>query len=278
MNNKKVAEQMPKYLYHYTTIDSLALILKDKKIKFSPLTSLDDLREEQTSDAQQYGRYVFVSSWTEDKLESIPMWNMYSNLESGVRIELPAMPFEEYVVSEDIVVNKIPEQLLYLYNQGDIDIEPTINIAKGPYFIIKHMPMLYKINYTKTSFSQKAKLKSVFNSDIEEKLAQLGKNKRIYWGFQKEWRYVLILLPVTYEEKTEEAPGKQKKLSTIEDTFFYIPFKYYYLLLSDAAYQKMKIVLSPKISNGNRVLVELLKEKYNCKMKIHESELKGNLR
>jgi hypothetical protein len=276
-DRKKSTEKIPEFLYHYTTIDTLALILKEKKIKFSPLNSLDDLQEDQTSDAQQYGRYVFVSSWTEEKMESIPMWNMYSSLESGVRIGLPAMPFEEYSLSSDVVVNHIPDQILSMYKQGDIDIESYFDIAKSPYFILKHMPMLYKINYSEPALQKKSNLKYVLNAGIEEKLAQLGRYKRIYWGFQKEWRYVLLLLPIGGYGKND-AKSNYRKISTIENTFFYIPFKFYYLLLNRDAYKKMEIVLSPKISKGNRVLIELLKEKYNNAMKIKESSLKGELR
>jgi hypothetical protein len=211
-------------------------------------------------------------------MESIPMWNMYSSLEGGVRIGLPVMPFKEYGLSSDIVVSSIPDQILHLYKQGDIDIE-SYDIAKSPYFILKHMPMLYKINYSESAPQHKLKLKHILNSDIEEKLAQLGKHKRIYWGFQKEWRYVLILLPIAWHEEDKKPfSDNKRRISTIENTFFYIPFKFYYLRLNDQAFNTMQIVLSPKFSKGNRVFVELLKENYNRSMKISESRLKGNLR
>ena len=33
---------MPEYLYHYTAVDTLELILKNKTIRFNPLTKMDD--------------------------------------------------------------------------------------------------------------------------------------------------------------------------------------------------------------------------------------------
>ena len=80
------------YLYHYTSVSSLAMILKSKNIRFSPLSVLDD-KEEQM---HNYSKYVFVSSWTDDELESIPMWKMYSSPTEGVRIKLPKYPFYNY--------------------------------------------------------------------------------------------------------------------------------------------------------------------------------------
>ena len=59
------------YLYHYTSVESLALILKNKSFRLSPLSTLDDLQEERVKDSQRFGEYVFVSSWTEDEEELV---------------------------------------------------------------------------------------------------------------------------------------------------------------------------------------------------------------
>lgn len=34
-----------KYLYHYTSIETLALILKNRTIRFSSLATVDDIKE-----------------------------------------------------------------------------------------------------------------------------------------------------------------------------------------------------------------------------------------
>lgn len=49
---------------------------------------MDDLQEQETSDITNVGQFCCISSWTENEAESIPMWKMYSSLESGVRIKL----------------------------------------------------------------------------------------------------------------------------------------------------------------------------------------------
>ena len=85
---------VPSYLYHYTSVDVLALILKNHTIRLHPLSSMDDPQEARNADLKRLGDYIFVSSWTEDSEESIPMWRLYTNPESGVRIKMKANPFE----------------------------------------------------------------------------------------------------------------------------------------------------------------------------------------
>ena len=83
------------YLYHYTNVETLALILSNRTIRFNALNHVDDLQEQETADIRNLGQFCFVSCWTDERNESIPMWKMYGNLESGVRIRMKAFPFLE---------------------------------------------------------------------------------------------------------------------------------------------------------------------------------------
>ena len=84
------------YLYHYTNIETLALILKNRTIRFNSLNNMDDLQEQETADLKNIGQFCYISSWTDDESESIPMWNMYASLNLGVRIKLRKNPFKVY--------------------------------------------------------------------------------------------------------------------------------------------------------------------------------------
>ena len=87
-------------LYHYTTIDALALILKNKTIKFSRLDCVDDLEEGRVeSSGIKLGKHFFASCWTENPEESIPLWKMYSGDSYGVRISLDKDMFKKYHIS-----------------------------------------------------------------------------------------------------------------------------------------------------------------------------------
>ena len=71
-------EESIEFLYHYTSLENLALILKNKTIKFNNLLYVDDMEEAETEDMGLFGRFVYVSCWTMDSEESIPMWNLYT--------------------------------------------------------------------------------------------------------------------------------------------------------------------------------------------------------
>ena len=81
-------ENIPQYLYHYTSVEKLALILQNRTIRFNSLDRMDDLQEKETKDIKNIGQFIYVSAWTSEEKESIPMWNMYSSLDAGVRIRL----------------------------------------------------------------------------------------------------------------------------------------------------------------------------------------------
>lgn len=64
---------------------------------------MDDLQEKEASDIKNIGQFCYVSSWTDDETESIPMWNMYSTLDSGVRIKLKSNPFKLFENTPDSI-------------------------------------------------------------------------------------------------------------------------------------------------------------------------------
>ena len=58
-------------IYHYTTIENLALILKNKTLRFNALTNVDDMDEGITKD-RNLQKFIFVSCWGDNSEESIP--------------------------------------------------------------------------------------------------------------------------------------------------------------------------------------------------------------
>ena len=77
-------------VYHYTSLDVLALILANRTIRFNNLCNLDDPLEkyvksisfsnsEKNDGRVNLGRYCFVSCWSTEEEESISMWDMYGD-------------------------------------------------------------------------------------------------------------------------------------------------------------------------------------------------------
>lgn len=142
----------PKVLYHYTSIESLALILKNKTIRLNSLDKMDDLQENMACDIENLGRIIFVSSWTEQEKESIPMWKIYSNIESGVRISLPANPFVREQTKGKIIKKPINWWGYYVEDDGSstdtfLDIQKLNNKGVMPVEAVEGN-ILKKVSYT----------------------------------------------------------------------------------------------------------------------------------
>lgn len=89
-------------IHQYTSIDSLALILKNKTIRFKRLDKMDDIEEAALSNVGIHlGGFMFVSCWTFNEIESIPLWKMYTPATKGVRISLDKNMFKKHIVTKE---------------------------------------------------------------------------------------------------------------------------------------------------------------------------------
>ena len=87
-------------IHHYTNLETLALVLRNKTIRFNRLDKVDDIEEGNVSpDGVKMGKYTFVSCWTENDEENISLWKMYSGGGIGVRISLEQDMFKECTFS-----------------------------------------------------------------------------------------------------------------------------------------------------------------------------------
>lgn len=86
-------EELPAALYQYTSVESLGKILASRTLRFSRLDTMNDPEEATAADVPLAASSVFVSCWTATEVEQIPMWSMYGQNLTGVRIRLPANMF-----------------------------------------------------------------------------------------------------------------------------------------------------------------------------------------
>lgn len=267
----------PQFLYHYTTVENLALILKNKTIKFTPLDSLDDKTEGLSKDAEPLGRFVYVSCWTDDSSESIPMWNMYSSLSSGVRIKLKSYPFKKYDAKDYSGVirgaDSLPNDSPNRFTLFPPEILWKSNYVPLPLYAVNEF--LYKITYTNDDKLLCPHIIRTESNYTTAAMGVLGKYKDIGWEFQKEYRYVFIVLP---EKFSDMAQMYQQLVANMYDPNFVNPISLFSLDVDDIAFSDMEVTLCPKISTGNRAIVELMKTHLNPSMKIIESTLAGKLR
>ena len=80
-------------LHHYTTVNTLALILRHQTLRFTRLDQFDDVTEGRSLGPFPLGARMFASCWSTGDEESIPQWAMYADSMRGVRLSLRSDPF-----------------------------------------------------------------------------------------------------------------------------------------------------------------------------------------
>lgn len=268
------------YLYHYTSLETLALILSNKTICFNNLLNVDDIEEAETEDMGNFGKFVYVSCWTEDQEESIPLWNLYTPNMHGVRIKLPLFPFKKYRFSKGT----------YYLSE---DVETYINMEKlyneDEVCIVSSQPKLIEVEYTneKNKLFPKIRLESCEGAlqkflsaknlsdigdtfNINYDLSNIGKFKRENWKFQKEWRYTISISPIGMKESNPPSFEKQQNLlKKLEDRNLKVPYQRLFLDLDEDALDKMEIVFGPRMTEAEKVMAKSLIKEYcpNCQYK-----------
>ena len=188
-------------IHHYTSIENLALILKNKTIRFTRLDKVDDSEEAGLSCKNiQLSYYTFVSCWTDSEEESIPLWKMYAGKEMhGIRISLDSDMFLKY---------HIPSGRFYgvdVYSKNEkSSILPIEKIVTKDYLVVPSFndsEMFFKkVLYVDNPFSEMrdvVQIQDMGNGEgaMKMNLKKIGLYKRKCWAFQKEHRFTLTILP-----------------------------------------------------------------------------------
>ena len=223
---------VPEYLYHYTTVESLAMILKSRKIRLGPLTDMDDLQESKCDENYNFARFVFVSAWTEDGVESIPMWNMYAKMDRGVRIRLSGNPIADFEITREALalIGKIEGE----FNPPFRVICPSEELYSAPYFPVPYVKenILQKVVYTNDIELLKPRiLNKTETNGVSLKIGELGKYKSKSWDFQKEWRFKVWINPVGFKDMTElNVEAVNMVLKRMTDDLLPLPIKEFFCL------------------------------------------------
>ena len=230
-------------IFHYTSIETLALILRNRTIRFTRLDKVDDPEEyDITEDGVTPAHYCFASCWTKNQEESLPQWYMYGCGSHGVRIEMDSDMFcvKNSLNGHDYLGG------LEMTNLGDC-IMPVLH----------NQNVLQDIIYVDEMKSVKQK---IFKSFVEQKgihFIEIGVYKSNDWIFQKECRFRLFALPMKpYIAGTYYSPS-EVIANNIPPKVDYIDVP-----LLPKSFSTMKILLGPKVSLGEKIIVESLIKEY----------------
>ena len=275
-------------LYHYTSFDTLALILSNRNICFNSLTNVDDMEEAETADMPNFGKHVFVSCWTDDAQESIALWNLYTPNMHGVRIGLPTFPFKKH---------HFQKGQFFLKDDIDtyIDIAKEFSENKGS--IVPNYPHLIQVQYSnehdllfpkvKTSEPNNAAELFMEAKDMQElshkcpnltlhySFEKLGRYKRTDWSFQREWRYLLMISPMGLQDSNPPSFEKQQELiRRYENPMAKAPYQRFFLELDNQAVEQMEIILGPRISEAEKIYVKSLLKDHGLENNWRDSALR----
>lgn len=265
-------------LFHYTNVPVLALILKNQTIRFNSLDRMDDHQEQMTADLKNVGQFCYISSWTEDSEESIPMWKMYGSMESGVRISLERNPFQIYTNNLEELSRQTNLSIKWGFDKNPETIIPLSEMLQGDFYSAQAISkdLLHKVEYTSDVNKLLPRLKASNKESTSIALNELGKYKNLKWSFQREWRYIIHAIPMPFTRRiTDYGKWGIEFVNDMSSGTAKQPFPFYELKIDKEAFSRMTITLSPNIKPGNRVIVYDLVEKYNPSAKIFESELIG---
>lgn len=279
---------MSSRIYHYTSIESLALILKTKKLRFTRLDKVDDIREAQKHVGINFGKYFFVSCWTKQKTESIPQWNMYSREMQGVRIELPEYPFDSIQLNRDSGTHGIswdgevisPIEIEQFFGDSYFIVPTFLNRKDfaGPVDYVEDVEGLYSKSIIRhvDDFG-----KEILTIDGIPKLPRL---KMKDWGFQDEYRFSLFVMPSVQMTDDAECTTNQKSfkwwaslgnalLNNIDTGVNHIDIP-----LNPLVFNDMSIRLGPLCTPGGKICIEALLNQFAPNARLENSALAGTIR
>lgn len=259
-------EELPRYLYHYTTIETLAMILKNKTIRFNRLDLVNDLLEAYSTDIPRAKECIFVSCWTDQENELIPLWNIYTGNSNGVRIKLPASMFNL-------------QKGLTVYEKGG-----AMTYTNYPYEVIRKGEGLSETNraihgpnkvfYTNTEkyFNVKCLNKYSYNGEKKLKIEpyDLGLIKKKDWEFEQEWRFKISAL-FSFETNYPDNELINDTLLNFED--YNVLTRYIDIPLDKNAFDDCEIILGPNTNEAHFLIVQALLDKYASKATLDRSKL-----
>lgn len=241
-------------IFHYTSIETLALILKNKTIRFSRLDRVDDPDEYSfKEDGITPAHYCFVSCWTKNSKENLPQWYMYGNSTHGVRIEIDSDMFE-------LKGNKL---MPTYFNEM---------FCRTNQFMV--MPVLREgflrdIQYINDVDSIKGKVFYQFTNQHAISFKEIGIYKSQDWAFQQECRFIIHTFPVMPNGLVNTDYTLQNNISPAIN-YIDVPIK-------TECLTNIKVLLGPKVSEAEETIVGALMKRFLGRTDYDYSFYRGKL-
>jgi len=269
-------------LHHYTTVNTLALILRHQTLRLTRLDQFDDVTEGRSLGPFPFGARMFASCWSAAEDESIPQWAMYGDSMRGVRLSLRSDPFTWY-----------PIDIRWHENFQFIDLEAPFSVEQMLSADITLIPTPQMkqtfgqpVNYVPDVSAAIGRFATVSTDDritFQGEGTEIAFLKSDAWAFQQEHRFVLVAAPGPSEAFTGDplAYIESRKIWHRNGVDFMrgIPSPLHIdLKLDHKALMDAKILVGPLAPPGTMEIVESLIDRFAVGATVHESRLRGAIR
>lgn len=261
---------IPKYMYHYTDVETLKKIIETKKIRFTRLDLLNDPYEglHKIGGVESYEsemrQLVYCSCWTNLERESVNLWSIYSDME-GVRIKMKSTLFSERLVLREIRNGFIPIGAInpikvnFLKDNEDMEVKQIY----GPFKI----QYVNEINETYEDVVSE----SIANEGTDDEftmnnvsLEDIGMKKVRHWEYENEWRYKIA--PVKEVHGSNSAFSKEVFEVLITPEYIDVPYK------TDIE----EILVGPKVSEETENDLRIFLKNMGLEISVRRSDIKIN--
>ena len=269
-------------IYHYTTIETLALILKHKTIRFNRLDKVDDLEESMYGSGvrnMKLSKYVFVSCWTNSKEENLSLWKMYAGY-NGIRLAIDEDMFVSFTNEPFNTFRSFFKNLFYFGK--DYMADQYSNKIE-----------LHKVKYIDNPQQQAEKLLEHNNGSITINTTNMGLFKRTEWSIQNEYRYKIQVLPLNFNYihsyNAEQLNGMDRMELTKAnfevtpaiirsfDEEYVLDTEYIDIRMKSDTLNKIVITMGPLTTEADRIIVESLLREYPGS-RVENSKFYGKIR
>lgn len=269
-------------IYHYTSIETLALILKSKSIRFNRLDNVDDLEESMYGSGpknQNLSKYIFVSCWTKSEEENLALWKMYAGY-NGIRIGLDENLFVSYPNTPFDTIESFYKDIFHF----------------GPDYCAAQQNNLTKLEEVKYIDSPRFAvndLVSISGNTLSIKTSNWGLVKSKEWAIQQESRFRIQTLPLNYayvKSYSAEILNTMDRMVLTKAIIEVIPAivrsieedykpqtSELFMPIKDDALNNMEIMMGPQTSDAQRLIVEALVQDLS-NITLTDSKFKGKVK
>lgn len=271
-------------VHHYTTLETLALILESKKVRFNRLTNVDDVQESENFGRYDLSSFIYISCWTLSSEESIPLWKMYTSNMKGVRLTFDDDPFY-YRTPEP---NDFPEL--------NVQIEDGIRTAMTLKQMMTSSCFVLPSCMVNSQFGKRVEyvddVSGIYENSVELIREPNGRaemnmpgpgevaiHKSKVWSFQEEYRFTLFAFPPPSGGYKDE---NITEIANIAINSIYHGNKpepdYIDLDICPQKLERMTITLGPLATYADEIILKALAARYCPNIKVRNSNLKGRIR